>query len=216
MPRKHRAYRPKIKGCYECSQRRISCDRATPQCQKCASRGIECSGLGIRHRFNNGIAARGKWAGKTAPCVDEYGARSHLASITDMSRRETALHLDSQEASKDERLLETANLPITFQHYSSTTDVAEPTRSVQLVSCEDVLAEEITSRVYANSDDLSIESLGECDELSVAKVNPIHHNIHSLIYPAHMISQPSPSSGSPWERLLLLHCLSPPDVEALR
>ncbi|KAH8714390.1 hypothetical protein BGZ61DRAFT_417610 [Ilyonectria robusta] len=189
MPRKHRAYRPKIKGCYECSQRRISCDRATPQCQKCASRGIECSGLGIRHRFNNGIAARGKWAGKTAPCVEEQVPRIG--------------NLNSQDSTPG-KLLETANLPIAFQHYSSAADVVEPTRSVQLESCEDVLAENINTEVYPNLDDLLIYSLNECDELSVA-VNPIHLDTHSLTYPAHIISQPSPSSGSPRERLLLLH-----------
>ncbi|KAH7153269.1 fungal-specific transcription factor domain-containing protein [Dactylonectria macrodidyma] len=71
MPRKHRPYRPKVKGCYECSQRRISCDRASPQCGKCSSKGLKCSGLGIRHRFNDGIAARGKWAGKAIPTDEE-------------------------------------------------------------------------------------------------------------------------------------------------
>lgn len=51
-------------GCYECSQRRIHCDRGQPECQKCISKGVKCSGLGIRHRFNKGVASRGKWAGK--------------------------------------------------------------------------------------------------------------------------------------------------------
>ncbi|KAH7149104.1 hypothetical protein B0J13DRAFT_297199 [Dactylonectria estremocensis] len=64
MPPK-RPYVPKTKGCHECSQRRIHCDRAEPQCKKCTQKGLKCSGLGIRHRFNNGVAARGKWVGKT-------------------------------------------------------------------------------------------------------------------------------------------------------
>ncbi|OGM51231.1 hypothetical protein ABOM_000060 [Aspergillus bombycis] len=54
MPRQKRQYVPKVKGCYECSQRRIHCDRAEPICGKCVSRGIPCSGLGIRYRFNDG------------------------------------------------------------------------------------------------------------------------------------------------------------------
>ncbi|KAB8271335.1 hypothetical protein BDV30DRAFT_149298 [Aspergillus minisclerotigenes] len=41
-------------GCYECSQRRIHCDRVQPCCGKCASRGIPCSGLGVRYRFRDG------------------------------------------------------------------------------------------------------------------------------------------------------------------
>ncbi|KAF6823696.1 hypothetical protein CMUS01_10581 [Colletotrichum musicola] len=65
MPRKPRPYRPKTRGCYECSKRRVSCDRAEPHCWKCSSRGLQCSGLGIRHRFSQGVAARGFWVGKT-------------------------------------------------------------------------------------------------------------------------------------------------------
>ncbi|KAH7133165.1 fungal-specific transcription factor domain-containing protein [Dactylonectria estremocensis] len=97
MPRKHRPYRPKVKGCYECSQRRISCDRASPQCGKCSFKGLQCSGLGIRHRFNDGIAARGKWAGKAIP-ADEYvpGVRD---AATDINRGEAQFH-NVAEASK--------------------------------------------------------------------------------------------------------------------
>ena len=52
-------------GCYECSRRRINCDRGEPKCGKCVSKGLKCSGLGIRHPFNESIAARGRWAGKS-------------------------------------------------------------------------------------------------------------------------------------------------------
>ncbi|KAF4836808.1 Transcriptional regulatory protein moc3 [Colletotrichum siamense] len=58
-------------GCFECSKRRISCDRTEPECEKCQSRGLRCSGLGIRHRFSDGIAARGFWVGKTIQEVFE-------------------------------------------------------------------------------------------------------------------------------------------------
>ncbi|KAE8152384.1 hypothetical protein BDV25DRAFT_170516 [Aspergillus avenaceus] len=54
-------------GCYNCSQRRINCDRGTPACQKCLKKGIQCWGLGVRYRFTNGVASRGKLAGKTVP-----------------------------------------------------------------------------------------------------------------------------------------------------
>jgi hypothetical protein len=48
----------KEKGCFQCSRRRISCDRTEPSCLKCAKKGIECSGLG-RIRFAEGVARRG-------------------------------------------------------------------------------------------------------------------------------------------------------------
>jgi hypothetical protein len=47
-------------GCYECSQRRIHCDNAQPTCLKCASRGIRCSGYGVRYRFKADLGARAK------------------------------------------------------------------------------------------------------------------------------------------------------------
>lgn len=42
-----------VLGCYQCSQRRIHCDNTHPSCAKCASRGIECSGYGVRYRFKS-------------------------------------------------------------------------------------------------------------------------------------------------------------------
>ncbi|KAL3418613.1 hypothetical protein PVAG01_10329 [Phlyctema vagabunda] len=68
--------RPKIKGCYNCSQRRIDCDRTEPTCLKCTAKGLTCSGLGIRYRFNAGLAARGKLVGRTLPLSAESGDAS--------------------------------------------------------------------------------------------------------------------------------------------
>ncbi|KAJ5730588.1 uncharacterized protein N7483_005096 [Penicillium malachiteum] len=56
----------RVKGCHNCSQRRINCDQGTP-CQKCVKKGLQCSGLGIRYRFNNGVASRGNLAGEKIP-----------------------------------------------------------------------------------------------------------------------------------------------------
>ncbi|KAI9045149.1 Zn(II)2Cys6 transcription factor [Aspergillus affinis] len=60
MPRQKRPHVPKVKGCYECSQRRINCDRTEPQCTKCMSKGIICSGFGIRYRFREEVSTRGR------------------------------------------------------------------------------------------------------------------------------------------------------------
>lgn len=62
------------KGCYNCSQRRIICDRTEPRCLKCAKRGVECSGMGIRYRFNDGLASRGKLRGLSIPVIPAPGA----------------------------------------------------------------------------------------------------------------------------------------------
>ncbi|EUC40020.1 hypothetical protein COCMIDRAFT_10017 [Bipolaris oryzae ATCC 44560] len=49
----------KERGCFQCSCRRIVCDKTEPSCRKCAKKGIECSGIG-RIRFAGGVARRGR------------------------------------------------------------------------------------------------------------------------------------------------------------
>ncbi|ETI21003.1 hypothetical protein G647_07346 [Cladophialophora carrionii CBS 160.54] len=74
MARAKRNYVPKVKGCFECSQRRIDCDRTQPNCAKCVAKGINCSGLGPRYRFVDDITSseRRREARETL--------QSHLAS----------------------------------------------------------------------------------------------------------------------------------------
>ncbi|EED21164.1 aminotransferase, putative [Talaromyces stipitatus ATCC 10500] len=62
--------------CYECSRRRIDCDRQQPTCQKCETKGLACSGLDIRYRFNGGLASRGKLVGKSIPTILSYGGEA--------------------------------------------------------------------------------------------------------------------------------------------
>ncbi|VUC22748.1 unnamed protein product [Clonostachys rosea] len=57
MGRRKRQYIPKVKGCYECSKRRINCDRTEPDCQKCISKGLSCSGLGQGYTFVDGFSS---------------------------------------------------------------------------------------------------------------------------------------------------------------
>ncbi|CAG7934874.1 unnamed protein product [Penicillium nalgiovense] len=59
----------KIRGCFQCSKRRIICDNTEPTCKKCRKKGIECSGPG-RIRFSTGVAQRGRLKGSIIPVVD--------------------------------------------------------------------------------------------------------------------------------------------------
>ncbi|RMJ03414.1 hypothetical protein CDV36_015068 [Fusarium kuroshium] len=77
-----RPYRAKVKGCYECSQRRINCDRGSPECRKCIAKGVKCSGLGVRHRFSNGVATRGYCIGKTMDTAYPYMRRKVKPNVT--------------------------------------------------------------------------------------------------------------------------------------
>lgn len=57
--------RPRSAACHNCRQRRLKCDQSLPQCLKCIKRGHECLGYQRLFRWDQGIASRGKMAGKT-------------------------------------------------------------------------------------------------------------------------------------------------------
>ena len=52
-------------ACHNCRRRRLKCDRALPQCLKCIKRGQECLGYQNLFRWEQGVASRGKMAGRT-------------------------------------------------------------------------------------------------------------------------------------------------------
>lgn len=66
-------------GCFQCSKRRITCDRAEPSCGKCIKKGIQCSGL-ARIRFNEGVARRGRLKNCTVP-VPEFANHEETSSL---------------------------------------------------------------------------------------------------------------------------------------
>ncbi|KAK1574726.1 fungal-specific transcription factor domain-containing protein [Colletotrichum navitas] len=53
------------KPCHNCRRRRWRCDRSYPRCHKCTTGGHECLGYGKLFRWTEGVASRGKLAGKT-------------------------------------------------------------------------------------------------------------------------------------------------------
>ncbi|KAE8373370.1 hypothetical protein BDV26DRAFT_69171 [Aspergillus bertholletiae] len=61
----------RVKGCYNCSQRRLNCDRGNP-CQKCVKKGLHCSGLGVRYRFINGVAPLIRLSGAVNSLVQQF------------------------------------------------------------------------------------------------------------------------------------------------
>lgn len=69
-------------GCYQCSQRRIHCDRTQPSCGKCVSRGILCSGFGVRYRFCDGFGGRRRGR-REYPVSDAFDSSGSFASSAD-------------------------------------------------------------------------------------------------------------------------------------
>ena len=94
-----------VLGCYECSQRRIDCDRTEPSCRKCDSKSLSCSGFGpVKFRFRDGLARGSKKSGErrywrmmasggsdvSAPCcIDSNNTTQGV-----QSRRETPENTD--------------------------------------------------------------------------------------------------------------------------
>ncbi|KAL5361894.1 fungal-specific transcription factor domain-containing protein [Aspergillus floccosus] len=59
------------KDCPRCRTRRISCDRTLPHCRKCTSRNFVCPGYGVVLRWAQGVASRGRLAGRSLPLREE-------------------------------------------------------------------------------------------------------------------------------------------------
>lgn len=67
-------------GCFQCSRRRIICDKGEPSCGKCIKKGIECSGLN-RIRFTGSVARRGKFKNLPIPNIQD-GETQNLPNST--------------------------------------------------------------------------------------------------------------------------------------
>ena len=101
-----------VLGCYQCSRRRIDCDRQEPTCQKCVLKGLSCSGLGVRYRFNDGLASRGRLVGKVLPVFLSYKRTetpsptlSHARSDDSITfnRHDSVVSLIEQDGDSDDR-----------------------------------------------------------------------------------------------------------------
>ena len=57
--------RPGLQPCHNCRRKQLKCDRSIPQCLKCTQRGQECLGYQCLFRWEQGVASRGRMAGKT-------------------------------------------------------------------------------------------------------------------------------------------------------
>ncbi|CRK19165.1 hypothetical protein BN1723_011797, partial [Verticillium longisporum] len=69
------------KACHNCRRRRLRCDRSYPSCHKCTTAGHECLGYGKLYKWADGVASRGKLAGKSsAACLLSSSVAPHRAS----------------------------------------------------------------------------------------------------------------------------------------
>ncbi|KAI5459481.1 hypothetical protein BGZ63DRAFT_474121 [Mariannaea sp. PMI_226] len=192
-PKRRQHYRPKVKGCYECSQRRINCDKGEPECKKCINKGLKCSGLGIRHRFHTGVAVRGKWAGMTMQSIYAEQAPPAVASTTPPMLTPTSWALD--------------NLTLT----SSSTDCAFPADddTISEVACAGGSVAGPSNHLSTELDyNLAPSSMQQPSERDKRGQNLTHQSRcpeTSISFSTIDIFQRIPDSITSWKRALLLH-----------
>ncbi|KAJ4984183.1 hypothetical protein SVAN01_10354 [Stagonosporopsis vannaccii] len=116
----------KERGCFQCSRRRIVCDRTEPSCVKCTKKGIECSGLS-RIRFAEGVARRGRLKDCRIPKIGGDDGCQELPTTTGFQ----ALRWQEQERVKKRRKVD-------CEETSNGEDLLIPS-SPRLQDCEELL-----------------------------------------------------------------------------
>lgn len=140
------ATQKKERGCFQCSRRRIVCDRTEPSCLKCAKKGIECSGLG-RIRFAEGVARRGRYKDCKIPTAGGNDAIQPLPTTTEFQ----ALRWPGEEKAKRRKTVDVKDEPAANDSLAPSTFVAPaklasptlPTDTPAKVDEEDGEVEEI-------------------------------------------------------------------------
>lgn len=77
-----------VVGCFNCVKRRIICDWTEPKCKKCAKKGLDCPGYGIRYRF---AKQQSPTAADTQRLLDSTRAVAKQTRITFLNNDQTGL-----------------------------------------------------------------------------------------------------------------------------
>ncbi|KAF9878276.1 hypothetical protein CkaCkLH20_04314 [Colletotrichum karsti] len=214
MVRKKRKYVPKVKGCYECSQRRIDCDGTKPSCAKCSTRGIPCSGFGPTYKFLDGFSSR----------------RKSSSSVNRSALLKDALAQSSSDASfrarlnKTQRDAESENIPYDdwdrLYWETSLLDFDDAVQQAALVdacwqmspcinvnnsACDVVENEEVQNQGETPEVPILPENSGELEEVDETVFSP--STTEALDYKA-ILRSATPMDLSllePWKEFLLTH-----------
>lgn len=173
-----------LKGCYECSQRRIDCDRTEPVCSKCVGRGLQCSGLGVRYRFRSDVARR-----KSIIKNGKRRCRQRLCSISDSNVADCG---------------QTAE----FEHTKDTVDSATDDGC----DCSLTPATEISRLSYLEHDATVTKMGGTCSPPGNAAYSDSVQMLARQVLRQNIISMPSvvlSHSTKPLARFVLHYCKCP-------
>lgn len=127
-----------VLGCHQCSQRRINCDRGEPHCKKCSVRGLECSGLGIRYRFQNDTSSYTAQPRKVleSTSLGEWHCTNPMESSSPREERIIADHHGSVETIEPEPILTFMPIcTVKLDNHGRSTDTSEtPSASSKIIT----------------------------------------------------------------------------------
>lgn len=175
----------KEQGCFQCSRRRIVCDRNEPSCLKCAKKGIECSGLG-RIRFAAGVARRGRLKDCKIP---RTGGNDECQELPITTKFQTALLWPGEETAKKKQR---------DVRKSTTARIAIKPKLLAPIQSEDGVSPTVPSMKQAAIDEEDNEGRENICRggQPVVKGYPQHYNVVPWIAPI-----------TPELRMLLSYCM---------
>ncbi|GKT52321.1 acriflavine sensitivity control protein acr-2 [Colletotrichum spaethianum] len=145
------------KPCHNCRRRRLRCDRSYPHCHKCTAGGQECLGYGKLFRWTEGVASRGKLAGKTtitfsADTTTTISSRASTLEPPSASASASASgrhdHQDPPASTQDDStaLVVSAARPASFETQSAPWTLVDPLFQVTTRVCRDLVSWDLPDR----------------------------------------------------------------------
>ncbi|KAF2026650.1 hypothetical protein EK21DRAFT_73618 [Setomelanomma holmii] len=178
---------PKERGCFQCSRRRIICDKAEPSCGKCIKKGIDCSGVN-RIRFTEGVARRGKLKDCKIPDISSDGP-AHLPSTTSFpairwnGERKREIKQKKKSVRRDAKHTRAQE----FVHRSDASSLSSPTPpTTEQLYHPTVATDSPSEDTYSSSVNLGLEDDVEeinRDDESVLPYFPRHQSLQQWIPP---------------------------------
>lgn len=161
----------KERSCFQCSRRRIVCDRTEPSCLKCAKKGIECSGLG-RIRFAEGVAGRGRFKNCKIPRAGGDDGCKKLPTITEFQ----ALRWPGEERAEKKRKGD-------LDEFTTAKEQSTPSLDARTEPQDDAsLAVSPGLTMMDKEEDAEVQDIGRGHD-SVVTAHSLHYNIAPWIAP---------------------------------
>ncbi|KAH9872740.1 hypothetical protein J1614_005134 [Plenodomus biglobosus] len=167
---------PKIRGCFECSRRRIICDREEPTCKKCTKKGINCSGLS-RIRFAEGVASRGQLKDLKVP-VKQNDTTNEALPVKVSYGQVRWKHEQKTTATKRKRDSESENdevevaLPVELQSIQGYNDCEVFAPPTAFGNCSPDDDDDVIDIVRDDNQTFSIHTVASSIQSWIAPLNP--------------------------------------------